>query len=161
MPRLEPELIARRVEAFRIKRAKLIEQHGWYIQGVFGDEDNPITWSYSVGLFPKVGFELIMFGLRMEMAQPVLNDIAAALSAGDPLLYDTPVSAGKWFRNDIYIMYKRCQQAKLATYLNQAFDYFNRGDIPAVQVVLCDKNGKFPGDPTYDPHMSKAQPELF
>ena len=53
-----------------------IKNHGLHIVHVFGDEENP-RFSYTVGLFENyLHPEIIILGLKRELAQVLLNNMA-------------------------------------------------------------------------------------
>ena len=59
----------------------LIKEHGHALQGVFGDEEGE-TFTYTVGMAGVDHPELILFGLPIEIAGALLNDIAARVRDG-------------------------------------------------------------------------------
>lgn len=58
---------------------ELIQRFGWMVQGVGAGEGEP-TFSYTVGLHQKHRPEVIVFGLPLQVAQPILNDVAGRVS---------------------------------------------------------------------------------
>lgn len=164
MPRLEPELIAQRMREYQKKRDEIINTNGWFIQGVFGDESRPILWNYTIGMLDKFGFELIMFAVRLELAAKVMNDLGADFNVGARPVCDMPIVANKWFQGEVWMMYRNCTptEALYTEWCAQATYYHNRDNYPVIQIVLADKNGKFPGEPGFDAAvMDRAQPLLY
>lgn len=166
MPRLEPEIIAKRMEAMRKHRAEVIAGGRWMVQGVFGTEENPLLWNYTIGMLDKFGFELLMFGLRMEFAAQVMNDL------GDDWLnrkvrlpqLGVPFSASRWFQGDVWLMYRKCKPTPelYANWMAQATDYHGRVGFDVYQIVLADKHGKFPSEVGFDhAAMDRVQPILY
>jgi hypothetical protein len=66
---------ARRMTEYLEKTKRLIAKHGWMVQGVFGD-DPAHNFAYTVGLAGKGKPEFIVFGLRPDIAQQLLNELA-------------------------------------------------------------------------------------
>lgn len=131
-----------------------IRRTGLHIQGVFGGGDNP-GFTYTIGLHEKLGYELIVFGIPFEAAAHVMNEISLRET---PLELDVP---DKDYFN-LPVMFRRCEWEKVVDYAVQAFEFYGEGDIPFVQIVLCDKEGKFPEDMAFDhAYMDDKQPLLY
>lgn len=164
MPRLEPEIIERRIEAMRIRRAEIIKERGWFVQGVFSTDERPILWNYTIGMLPKFGFELIVFGLRLEHAGPIFNELGEDFKKGELPVMDKPLSASRWFHGDMFIMFKDClpKQVLYDEWIAAGANYHGCDGFPVKQIVMCDENGKFPGEPGYDKQtMDAIQPLLY
>jgi hypothetical protein len=58
--------------------ARLIEEHGWVVQGVSGRRDRP-PWSYTVGLTSHHRPELVITGLPAPRAATLLDGVASHL----------------------------------------------------------------------------------
>lgn len=121
-----------------------IAKFGVHLIGVFGDEDGP-SFTYTIGLTPKFGVELIMAGLRCEYAAAILNAIAAldalpALNEPNEAFSNLPV---KFCRCD------RDLDNLHENYVVQADGFYGR-PVDVVQVVMCDRSGRFPGEPLFD-----------
>lgn len=129
-----------------------IEAHGHLMIGVAA---NP-TFTYTIGLSEKYGFEIILVGLRYEYAGAMLNDLAEfmktnTLEMGRP--YDDFANMPNVFRE--------CDPAKVAEYVVQAENYYGK-PVKVVQFVMCDRQGRFPEDPDYDfVYMDRCQPLLY
>lgn len=143
-------------EAFRQNILATIEKHGHQLIGVFSEATQP-TFTYTIGLTATHGHELLLVGLRYEYAGTVLNDIAKALGR---LELDTPFDE---FTN-LPLMLKRCTKNLVLLHENfvvQADSFYGR-DVNVLQVVMCDREGHFPGDAQYDrAYMDPRQPLFF
>lgn len=134
--------------------AKNIADYGQHIVGVFSDGAAP-HFTYTVGLLPVIGFELLVFGLPLPVAQPVLNDIGAHVRAGRPLDLD---KAELRFTN-LPIKFLACGP-KAQQYNGVAQRFYGR-EVPMVQVVIADRAGLFPTDAGFDhEYMDGMQPLL-
>lgn len=134
-----------------------IVSHGLHVQYVFPCQPGDKEFAYTIGLSAKYGYELIVFGLPAMGAVHILNTIALSL-ADEPLLFDTPIDD---FTN-LPVLFKRCDPALLGTHVQQAFNYYRRDDVPFVQMVLCDKRGRFPDSPLFDhAYMDQRQILLY
>lgn len=130
-----------------------IAKHGVQLIGVLGEEDKP-SFAYTIGLRSKFGCELLIIGLPMQYVSTILNSIAA--QAVLPEL-DMPNAE---FTN-MPVMFKRCT-VNLGMlhdeYVCQA-DRFYGQDVEVVQIVMCDRQGRFPGHREYDhAYMDPRQP---
>lgn len=123
--------------------APIIAKFGLFIQAV---ADIP-QFAYSIGLSPSHGHELIVFGLPGQWASMYFNMLSVEFLPNGPLPLDTPVT---FDMASVPVMFKRCDPAKVAGYVQQAFNYYGTEDIAFVQMVLSDKAGRFPDDPEFD-----------
>jgi hypothetical protein len=129
-----------------------IRKGGHSLIGVGADP----SFTYSIGLSPQHGYELIMVGLHPASAGQIINDIAEAMKTA-PLVLNTPDYR---FAN-LPVVFKECTPARVRDYVIQA-DAFYNWDVKVVQVVMCDRKGNFPWDPYYDhAYMDPKQPLLY
>lgn len=137
-------------------RAK-IDAYGHTVLGVFSDGSAP-SFGYTIGLSPRYGFELICHGLRPDYCQQIFNDIAANwLANGRELPLDVPVAD---FTN-LPVVFKECNVVLAREYAVQAFQYYQQ-PVRVLQMVLCDRAGKFPWDAGFDhAYMDPRQRLLF
>lgn len=141
------------------QREALIEKFGWMVQGVFEDvEKNIPGFSYSIGLHDKGFSELIVLGLPPDVAQTLLNDIAADAmmrrAASLPFLGE--------YRHANWPMAMYILDADAAKARSFAFGADNRSDGAAtyLQVVWPDPKGFFPWQPGFDAKYQQIQPLL-
>lgn len=134
-----------------------VQRFGHHVQYVFPCQPGDQEFTYTIGLTAKYGYELIVFGLPARASAQILNQISVYLR-DHHLPLDEPVGE---FTN-LPVQFKLCDPAKLGDYVRQAFNYYDREDIPVVQMVLCDKDGHFPDDPKFDhAYMDKRQTLLY
>lgn len=124
-----------------------IAKFGLFIQAVFRCQPGDKEFAYTIGLSERYGHELIVFGLRGDWAAMYFNMLSVEYLSKGPLPLDTPI---KFDTESLPVMFKRCDPAKVSGYVQQAFNYYDREDIAFVQMVLCDKEGRFPADPAFD-----------
>jgi len=131
-----------------------IGRHGQHLVGVTGNQ--PFT--YTVGLLPRWGFELIVFGLPHTHAGTILNTISLRLRQGLTLEFNKPDLR---FTN-VPIKFIKCGP-KAQEFVGVARRYYAVGfDVPVVQIIVCDRAGKFPGEPGFDhERMDPLQPLLY
>jgi hypothetical protein len=154
-----PPLQCEGVDFDRLHR--IIAARGHAVQGVLGTATQP-TWSYTIGLWPKYGYELIVFMIDPRIATAILNSIADSLAEGvviplDTKLPDEPGGINKWI-SKYPALFKQCLPERLGPpheYVNMATQVHGKL-VPFRQLVLCDKVGLFPGEPAY----GAAQPVI-
>lgn len=134
---------------------KAIAEHGVMIQGVFaGEDDEPAPpFAYTVGLAMEDHPELIVFGLPMETAQAILNDLAIERV----LKGRKNLTAGQELR-DVVKNYpvRLVQVVDSSTHLTVANALFQQEPEPiaALQVVFPDRDGRWPWDPQCSPKVA-------
>lgn len=140
-----------------------VEEYGVSMMSVFGDESTP-QFTYTLGL-SKAGLpELIVFGLRPELAQHVLNDIASRLLKrtadenrqspvmGEPL---NDVLGG-----GMRVVLLEVTPEVSAQYLHWARRFANDGGyaLNVWQLVWPDGSGRLPWEAGFDQKFSTIQP---
>lgn len=132
-----------------------IDEFGQHVVGVLSEGTDP-GFTYTVGLLPHVGYELIVYGLPHTVAMPILNDIGQHLRSGEPLDLETPDSRFTNLPVKFVTCGPRAQEVNAV-----ARRHFDADDVPMVQVVLSDREGKLPGDAGFDhDYMDPIQPLL-
>ena len=121
----------------RIEIKSMIDRHGHMMLGVAAKP----SFTYTIGLSEKYGFELIMVGLRYEFAAQILNDVADHMKAGNSLDLEKEYSD---FTN-LPARFRMCDIEKAAEYVVQAENYYGH-PVNVVQLVMCDREGRFPED---------------
>lgn len=147
---MSDEEFDRRMADYLIGTIEKIKEHGWVIQGVFGDKDEP-PFAYTVGLAGRGLPELIVSGLPMGAAQPVLNDLARRAVDGIARLEHgarfTDLLANEVPMRLIGTDY---EAAKAETGVARNVQIIQTGDphaeIEVLQLLWPDKEGRWPGD---------------
>ena len=142
-------------EAFLVQTEEHVRKFGQSIITTKGESNgHTVTFSYTVGL-ADVGLpEVIVFGLPGDVACSILNDVAAHARAGT-LRFDAPMDN---FCN-LPVVLKQVAAPLVADYIIQANARAGR-DLPAVQLVWPDAQGKFPWEDGADARMAAKQPVL-
>jgi hypothetical protein len=131
-----------------------IASTGLSVMGVSADP----TFSYTIGLLERYGYELIVVGLRAQYAQIIFNEIAHEWLPKGPLAVNVPVLG----LASMPTMFRMCSPELVKDYGVQAFVYHQRDSVPFLQMVLPDRAGRFPHDPDYDvEHMGPLQTLLY
>jgi hypothetical protein len=133
-----------------------IDQYGWHIISVLADDIGP-SFSYSIGLYESFGHpEVIFVGLKIELAQILINNIGHSIKEG--VTYDQDK-----FYTDILDNYE-CRMLKVHgsnydEYVGQAQNHYN-GPFPLLQCVYPTINGVFPWDKEWPSDLLSVQPLL-
>jgi hypothetical protein len=138
----------------------VIDEHGWALQGVFGDGPGQPHFTYTVGLFDRLP-ELLCVGPCAEISGPTLNALAEKLLARPELAQlgqriELPGDAGVLPVIQLGAVDPRWR----ARYVLRATAYHRTEDIEVLQVLAPDPDGRFPDDPAIDRHYLSSQPVL-
>jgi hypothetical protein len=142
--------------------AKILEDISSYGHTVIGVADGKHPFAYTIGLFSDkaFGFELMIVGLRPDLACVIINEVASKIRDGWPLQFDLPDE--RWA--NLPVLFKRTNENEdlmRTEYFVQADQYYGT-TVPVVQIVMPDKEGNFPGDEKYDTeYMDPRQPLFF
>lgn len=133
--------------------------YGWHTQINFDCQREQTDIAYTIGMSATLGHELIVSGLRGRMAHEMfiilwtewLPEHHGRIPLGKPV---TDLAT-------LPTLFMSCDPDLLRPHIEYATDYFQR-DVPYVQLVLPDRQGRFPSDPQFDhAHMDKLQTLLF
>lgn len=132
---------------------ELIRRHGFFIQAVHGDVDNP-PFAYTVGLFGIGHPELIVFGLDHGSAGRTLNWFFAHIRGGEDLTPGQVVQAPNGGPRFLVEAFPDPGAALCAA--NRHYQRTRAESVPAYQLTW-DVGGAFPWDPGY-PYPQALQP---
>lgn len=140
---------------------KNIKTHGLSIMGVSGDGDNP-PFAYTVGLTETKNHpEIIVFGLRAEVAATLFNSLVELIPEGGALKDGDVVHEIANFP----VALKQVPDKHAAEYCFQAiYRYEDMGGeyTPTfLQMVITDSKGLFPWDEGYDKAQMCVQTQLW
>jgi hypothetical protein len=135
----------------------MIAKHGFQMIGVFGTEDEPQPpFTYTIGLYPSHGYEIIIVGSNPRIAGWFITEIYKKLKSGEQINCDVP------YTDLINVPYAFKQaNEKARGYVCQADRYYNT-EVPVLQLVVADEAGKLPWEEGYDiEYMGPRQIHLF
>jgi len=117
-----------------------IKNYGLHIMHVLGDEENP-PFSYSVGLFENyLHPEIIIIGLKNELAQVLLNNMAFEIKNGKNF------TVGEFHEDvldDFLCYFGEVPKKEYREYVGWALWFYESYDFPLVQCVYPTVKGKF------------------
>lgn len=150
-------------EMYYMMVASNIELFGHHIQGVAresSEETATPSFHYTIGLSPKYGFEIIVFGLPYEFGAIIINSIADSLEQGFTIEPDKVYDPNEWAQAPA--LFKKATHPDLyEKFAVQAARFYHQ-EVPVLQLVLPDRNMKFPDDPEYEQeYMGKRQILLY
>jgi hypothetical protein len=134
-----------------------VRKHGCHIVDV-RDGDPP--FAFSVGLFANFAHpELIIFGLRPENAQAIINDVCDRAAAGHKFA-DGDISDD--FLADGYkVCFRDVPLTIYPDYLGTAIWFYRKsGPFPCLQIIWQDRNRRFPWEAGCIPEAKAGQPLL-
>lgn len=139
--------------SFRDTILENIAKHGVQLIGV---TDARPGFTYTIGLTAKFGFEIIVVGLPFQYAGNILNRIAAK---DMPPELDVPNSE----YTNLPIMFKECNvsMGPLHDEFVVQADVFYGKEVKVVQLVMCDREARFPGHSEYDHEYMDPRQRLF
>lgn len=122
-----------------------IEKAGQSVIGVFGGGATEPTFSYTIGNTAKGLPELLIFGLHPEEARGVLNMFGRMMRTRAEAFGNMErVSLGE---GALPVLMVETDERGTDEYARQARVYFGDQDVSVVQVVIPDRQGRFPGQP--------------
>jgi hypothetical protein len=134
-----------------------VAEYGWHCLNILEEDEHP-PFSFSIGLYKTWQFpELIIVGLKREVAHGVLNIVATALAEGKrPDLAAT--------NDDLLEGYACCfvevSKAHYREYVGTARWYYEGAAFPLYQVVWPSKQGHFPWHSDASESFVRWQPVL-
>jgi hypothetical protein len=135
-----------------------IETYGLHIINVGEGDDSP-PFSYSIGIEKSLGLpELIVIGLRAEVAQSAINECYRQMKAGNPIRPGTMVA--DLLGGDFKCLIGNVSPAHYRAYMGWAMWLYGGNDFRAYQIVFPSTSGVFPWEPEADEWFRSFQPLL-
>lgn len=120
-----------------------IATYGWHVQAVFAGPAR-LGWVYTIGFGDSLDHpDMVVYGLSDEVATVLLNGIGDALAEGRTFRLGERYGD---FLGDIDIEFRETLPRWSPAHFGKANDWY--GSYPTMwQVVLPDRENRFPGDP--------------
>jgi hypothetical protein len=139
---------------FQADIKRTIKEHGLMVLHV---SDEP-GFTYTIGLYEKYGFELLVFALQPQHAQAIFNDIYVKLSI-EGVELSCGVDDPRWA--NLPTRFYNADPDRVRQYVVQADAYYGQ-HVRVLQLVLPDRDGLFPGNKDFDaPYMEQRQPLMY
>ncbi|MDO1451294.1 DUF4262 domain-containing protein [Rhodocytophaga aerolata] len=134
-----------------------IEQHGWHVVLVGGDETGP-GFGYSVGLYTTFNHpEIIIIGLKFDLMHILINNIGEEIRSGKQYEADH-------YYDDILDNYQ-CLMVKVdkqyyRDYVGYNLWYYKGEDFPLLQCIYPTIKGVYPWQKEWPEGIKDLQPIL-
>jgi len=134
-----------------------VKKFGWHCLNIF-EEDGKPPWTFSIGFHKTWNFpELIVIGLKREVAHSTLNIVATQLAEGTRL--DLALASDELF-NDFACCFVEVPKPMYREYMGTA-RWFHGGDaFPLYQIVWSSRDGYFPWNESASESYKQWQPVL-
>lgn len=138
----------------------MIKKCGSHVVGVYGSAKDGPSLSYTVGLYEKLGFELLIVGMNPTHGCAIFNHIHEQMLSDKDFKLNLDEPDARWCNG--LVVWKKCANPIIHDkYTVQADNYWGK-EVPAVQMIMSDRAGVFPWQPGYDvAHMGPLQPLLY
>lgn len=134
-----------------------VREHGWFHTTVSANAEGP-GFSFTTGFWVNAGHpELILFGMKGEIAHDVLWDLFRDAKREKPLVVGKPM--GDVFGNQPACLFPVAKRF-YAEYLGWSRWFYGGDDFPCLQIVWPDREGMFPWEAGFDPAFAGSQPDL-
>ena len=115
------------------------------------------SFTYTIGLQEQWGFELLIVALHPHWAGMGLNKMYA-IAQNDGIIPRPDMRDHRLF--NLPVLYKQTKPDLVRTYVCQADEFYGK-PVNVLQVVMCDREGRFDGDQDYDAAYMCRQPKLW
>ncbi|WP_420858112.1 DUF4262 domain-containing protein [Marivivens marinus] len=146
------------IEPGEAKALSDIDTYGCHIIHVFEDEETP-RFSYSVGIEKTSGQpELIVTGLRRELAHWIINEYNRRVRKGEVFQQDTPYFG---FLEGHYVTFKLMSKDYYSKYLGWDLWLYGGPNFRVLQMIWPSTGGKWPWDADAPADYKGSIPLLF
>jgi hypothetical protein len=134
-----------------------VAQYGLHVIRVHGDEAWP-EFTYSVGLYRTFELpEVIIVGLRRELAHWILNELAARARAGERFQAGDMVDG---LLDGFQVTFRPVSSEHVVAHFGWALWYYDHQPFPTLQLVFPSTAGVWPWEPEASEFMRTQQPLL-
>ncbi len=134
-----------------------IKKFGWYCLNILEEGSQP-PWTFSIGFHKTWNFpELIVIGLKKDVAHSTLNIVATQLAEGRRL---DLASASDDLFNDISCCFVEVPKSIYREYVGTAGWFYGGSNFPLYQIVWPSRDGYFPWNDLASASFRQWQPVL-
>lgn len=134
-----------------------IRKHGWFGTHVMPDDEGP-GFSYTTGLWLKFRLpELILFSMSKEAAHDTFWHVYRELEAGRRFPVGEPI--GEIFENVTAVLLPVSPE-QYRPHLGWSGWFYKGDSFECLQLVVPDRDGKFPWTPGSSADFRRTQPDL-
>jgi hypothetical protein len=134
-----------------------IEHYGLHVMRIAGDEEWP-AFTYSVGLYRTFGLpEVIILGLRQDLAHSILNELATRARRGERYRVGDMLDG---LLEGFQVTFRRVSPEHVVAHFGWALWYYDGQPFPVLQLVFPTTAGIWPWDPDASEFVRTQQPLL-
>ncbi|WDF61995.1 DUF4262 domain-containing protein [Flavobacterium sp. KACC 22758] len=134
-----------------------IEKYGLQVILIESTDYLP-SFAYSIGLWKEYNHpEIICFGLSTSLLHTIINDVAEIIKKNETIV------EGKNYTNifkNSRAEFLKVHPNNISDYFGTAINFYEREDIPALQLVWTDRSNKFPWEENFEEEFLYRQPLL-
>lgn len=134
-----------------------IEKYGLQVILIEATDYLP-SFAYSIGLWKEYNHpEIICFGLSTSLLHTIINDVAEIIKKNETIV------EGKNYTNifkNSRAEFLKVHPNNISDYFGTAINFYEREDIPALQLVWTDRSNKFPWEENFEEEFLYRQPLL-
>lgn len=141
-----------------------VRTHGWAVQAIFAEgcwgppgcdcglprEVSP-PFAYTVGLFGFGHPEIVVFGLPIDTAHTVLNDLGKRIRQGSAFDGDADVRVPGWSHRLRLVRFRDDADVPVLISAHRFYRATQAAPVPTLQAIWDDRDGRFPWEPGYSP----------
>ena len=134
-----------------------IDKFGLNVRHVLAEDDLP-PFSYSIGLFKSYGHpEIIMIGLKQQLAHILINNMAADIKNGKVF---TPFKYEADILDDFNCYIIEVEKSNYDAHVGGAQQYYKGDGFPLLQCIYPTVKGIYPWEDEWPESMKDLQPIL-
>ncbi len=135
-----------------------VRKYGWFQLRVVGDEQSPLSFSYTTGFWRTLEApEILLFSLPEQTAHHVLWDVFRYFKSGQRPQTGVPVSNILGNADAVFLPVAK---EHYRTYMRTTRWFHGHDDFPCVQLFWPDRQGLFPWEAGFEAKFEKDQPDL-
>lgn len=134
-----------------------VEQYDLHVMKIGGDDEWP-EFTYSVGLYKRFGLpEVIILGLRTDLAHRILNEVAARARSGYRYKAGDRVAG---LIEGFDMEFRPVAEVQIEPHFGWALWFYDFEPFPVLQLVFPTTAGVWPWDSNASEYVRKTQPLL-
>jgi len=135
-----------------------VERYGLHVIIIPSEEGMP-GWAFSIGLHHNFGHpELVVFGLKPEIAHWLLNEVARRISDGERF---APGDEADGLLEGVRCTFREVRPRWYHPFLGWMNWFYDGEEIPVLQCIWPDHDQRYPWDAAFRADWVKTQPLLF
>ncbi|MCR6658666.1 MAG: DUF4262 domain-containing protein [Asticcacaulis sp.] len=139
------------------KFVSTIREHGWFNTHILASEEMP-GFNFTTGFQVNLGVpEIIVFGLRDQVAHGLLWNFYRDLKAGKRYETGQPYAD---FLEGFEICFQVVDKSQYHNHLGWSRWFYAGDEFDCWQLIWPDKLGKFPWEANFNPNLLDLQPDL-